>query len=82
MSARHSEVDHITAFYLSIPIPQEYYLLGYNAAQSVESQPAFRRLLCLLPDSAGFLSDLLLNPEDGGNMFFRNVGRLSTGYMA
>jgi hypothetical protein len=29
---------------------------------------------------AGFLLILLFNPEDGGDMFLRNVGSLSTGY--
>jgi hypothetical protein len=27
---------------------------------------------------AGFLLGIFLDPEDGGDMFFRNVGRLST----
>jgi hypothetical protein len=31
---------------------------------------------------AGFLLDLLFDPEDGGDMFLRNVGRLSTEYTA
>jgi hypothetical protein len=31
---------------------------------------------------AGFLSGLFFNPEDGGDMFLRNVGWLSTEYMA
>jgi hypothetical protein len=31
---------------------------------------------------AGFLLGLLFNPEDGSDMFFRNVCGLSTGYMA
>jgi hypothetical protein len=35
---------------------------------------------CLL--HAGFLLGILFNPEDGGDMFFRNVGWLSTDYIA
>jgi hypothetical protein len=31
---------------------------------------------------AGFLLVLLFNPEDGGEMFFRNVVLLSKNYMA
>jgi hypothetical protein len=42
---------------------------------SKKQNPAF----CLL--HAGFLLGLLLNPEDGGEIFFRNFGRLSTEYM-
>jgi hypothetical protein len=52
------------------------YLLGYNAMQSVESQPTFRRNMpppspgsallatCLY---AGFLLGLFFDPEDQGN---------------
>jgi hypothetical protein len=29
---------------------------------------------CLLPASAGFLLGLIPNPEDGGDMFFQNIG--------
>jgi hypothetical protein len=35
---------------------------------------------CLL--HAGFLLGLFFDPEDGGNMFFQNVGRLSPDYTA
>jgi hypothetical protein len=31
---------------------------------------------------AGFLLGLFFDPEDGSDMFLRNVGRLSTDYMA
>jgi hypothetical protein len=31
---------------------------------------------------AGFLFGVFFGPEDGGNMFLRNVGWLSTVYMA
>jgi hypothetical protein len=70
-----------------------YYLLGYNTVWSVESPPAFRRNIS--PPSSGsnkrrlvtcfhtgILLDLFFDLEDGGNMFLRNVGWLSTDYMA
>jgi hypothetical protein len=34
----------------------------------------------MLQAGAGFLLGLFLNPEEGGGMFLRNVGHLSTGY--
>jgi hypothetical protein len=48
----------------------EYYILGYDAEQS--------SVCCRL--YASFLLDLLFDPEDGGDMFLRNVGRLSADY--
>jgi hypothetical protein len=32
--------------------------------------------------AAGFLLGLFFDPEDGGDMFLRNVGRLSKNYTA
>jgi hypothetical protein len=72
---------------------EKYYLLGYNAVYSVESKPTFRRKINP-PSSgirisrarnqlatcfrAGSLLGLFFDCEDGGDMFFRNVGLLST----
>jgi hypothetical protein len=36
----------------------------------------------LLPASADFLQGLRFKPEDGGDMFLRNVGLLSSAYTA
>jgi hypothetical protein len=33
-----------------------------------------RKLLSLLPTFSGFLLDLLFDHEDGGDLFFRNIG--------
>jgi hypothetical protein len=60
----------------------EFYLLGYNAVQSVESQPTFRsrlhlqgrRALFATCFHAGFLLGLFFDVEDGGNMFLRKIG--------
>jgi hypothetical protein len=69
-------------------IIKEFYLLGYNATKSAESQPTFQRNLsppssrlmknpCHKPACyllhAGFLLGLFFNHEDGVNMFFRMV---------
>jgi hypothetical protein len=45
----------------------------YNATQSVENHA--KHLL-----HAGFLLTFFFDPEDGGDMFFRNVGLFSTDY--
>jgi hypothetical protein len=66
---------------------QKFYILGYKTAYSVESQPTFRRNgestwqegLCFHP---GFLPFLFFDAENGGGMFLRNVGWLSTDYKA
>jgi hypothetical protein len=50
------------------------------------SQPTFRRKISIALIAscfhADFFLDLFFYPEDGGDMFLRNVGRLSTDYMA
>jgi hypothetical protein len=67
---------------------EEFYLLGYNAVYTVEYQPTFRKNMSP-PSSgsknrprtcfhAGFLLSLFFDPRDGGEMFLRNVGSLST----
>jgi hypothetical protein len=40
-----------------------------------------KQVLCLLPVSSCYLA-WLIDPEDGGDMFFRNVGSLLTDYTA
>jgi hypothetical protein len=65
-----------------------WYLLGYNAVQSFESQPTFRRIISHpLSESknksskaflstcfqADFLFGLFFEPEDEGYIFLRNV---------
>jgi hypothetical protein len=59
---------------------EEYCLLGYNAVWSVESQPMLKQVASSF--HAGFLLGLFLDPEDGGDMFLRNVGWLSSDYTA
>jgi hypothetical protein len=61
---------------------REYYvyLPGYNAVYSVKvGSKQSRRPTCF---HAGILLCLFFDPEDGGDMFLRNVGRLSTDYTA
>jgi hypothetical protein len=57
-------------------IIEDLFLLVYTAVYSVESQPKFRAT-CF---HDVFLLDLFFDPEDGGDMFLRNVNRLSTDY--
>jgi hypothetical protein len=71
---------------------EEFYLVGYKAEQSGESQLTFRKSIspsssgseskpsscCLL--HVGFSFRLPLDPEDGDGMFLRNVGWLSPDY--
>jgi hypothetical protein len=63
---------------------EEYSVLCCNNVQFGES-PMFQRyisppssakqeILSILSAFAGFLLGLLFSPEDGGDMFFRNVG--------
>jgi hypothetical protein len=70
---------------------ESYYLLGYNAVSSVESKPKFRRNISPPPSGstllatcfqAGFLLGLFFDPEDGDDMFLRNVSWPSTDYTA
>jgi hypothetical protein len=50
---------------------EEFCLLEYNAEWSVENQPTSSACYLL---HAGFLLVLFVDPEDGGDIFFRNVG--------
>jgi hypothetical protein len=72
---------------------EEFYLLGYIAVKFVESLPSFRRSVS--PPSSGSYklrkkpawklvasrAGLFYDSEDGGDMFLRNIGWLSSGYM-
>jgi hypothetical protein len=51
---------------------EKLYLHGYSTAQSGESQHIF-----LLPDHAGFLLDLTFGPENGDDIFLRNISHVS-----
>jgi hypothetical protein len=56
---------------------KEFYLLGYNAVQfSLKSTDVSEELslLCFPP---GLILGLFLDPEDGGEMFLRNVNLIS-----
>jgi hypothetical protein len=53
-------------------IVEEYHLLGCDAVWSVEMPPAYLLVL----------AEIFFDPEDGGDMFFRNVGCISTDYTA
>jgi hypothetical protein len=63
---------------------EQFYLLGYNAAKSVESQLILRSYM--LPSTSfvryllnsGFYIGLFFDPEAGGDIFLRNIGRFST----
>jgi hypothetical protein len=61
---------------------EEFYLLGDNAMQSVESQTTFRSSRKPSFPTAFRPITCLANPEDGGNVLLRNVGWLSSDYMA
>jgi hypothetical protein len=63
-------------------LSKEFCLLGYNAVHSVEIHPTIRRNIsppfCFMMDLAKYIFD----PEDGGDMFLPNVGKISTDYTA
>jgi hypothetical protein len=76
---------------------EEFYLLGYNVAYSVERQPTFRRNMS--PPSSGsnykpsketawklpppaFTLCLFCDSKDGGDVFLRNVRWLPMEYIA
>jgi hypothetical protein len=67
---------------------KEFYVLGYNAVYSVENPPTFLRNISQVASRvqyatcfhAGFLLGLLFDPEDGRDMFLRNVGGLPMAY--
>jgi hypothetical protein len=68
---------------------KQFYFLGHNAVQFVESQRTFRRSMsplrwknkqcssCYLLQAGFFAFSLFSDLEDGGNMFLRNVCWLS-----
>jgi hypothetical protein len=54
-------------------MPEEIYVLEYNAFLSPESQSMFRRNIFATCFRAGFLLGLFFDHEDEGDMFLRNV---------
>jgi hypothetical protein len=69
------DVSYVDVFISSDVMRSEHFcLLGYNAVQSVESQPTFRTniIFCYLLH-ADFLFGLFFDAEDGGDMFLRNT---------
>jgi hypothetical protein len=65
--------------------PEEFFLLGYNAVWSVESQPTFRNNMSPPFQGRGISqarNQNFLLPEGGGELFLQNIGWLSTDYTA
>jgi hypothetical protein len=67
----------------------ECHLLGYNAGgtyclhlQGRKTSPEETSMKAGGKLSCWFLASLFFDREDGGNIFFRNVGRLSMDYTA
>jgi hypothetical protein len=89
-------VCNVTVTTEALRLIEGYHLLGYNAVQSIECQPTFRGNISPTSSGsknkligvracdkhAGLSLSLFFDPEDGGIMFFRNVGRLSADYTA
>jgi hypothetical protein len=62
-----------------------YYILEYSAVPSVEREPNFRRSMLFVASAChllhnGYLHGLLFDPENGRDIFLRNIGWLSTDY--
>jgi hypothetical protein len=53
-----------------------------SSETSVETQRATRRRIQKMVFIAGFRLTYFFHPEDGGDIFLRNVGWNSTGYTA
>jgi hypothetical protein len=80
--------------HMNFVLNEEFYLRGYISRYSGESRPTFRRNIspslsglknnqcdtpsCLL--NAGFLLGSLFIPENGGDIFHRNLSWLSPDY--
>jgi hypothetical protein len=59
---------------------EEYHLLGYNAVYTIECQPTCRRDISAPSFMQVSCSAYFFDPEDGGDMFLRNVGWYGTDY--
>jgi hypothetical protein len=63
---------------LGFEVLMEVVLKGYNTVQSVQYQSMFRQSVLLT--SCWYLAGLFFDPEDGGDIFLRNVDSLSIDY--
>jgi hypothetical protein len=76
----------IVGFDVLMVVVMKFYLLGFNTVPVGTDElscgfllfsyihPNFRQADCLLPASSWFLAWIFFNPEDGGDLFLRNVG--------
>jgi hypothetical protein len=61
----------------------EFHLLRYNSVKFAENQPTYKKTAWNKHSRlAGFLLGIFFHPEDGGDMFLRNVGCFSAGSKA
>jgi hypothetical protein len=58
---------------------EHFCLLGHNAEQSIEIQPTIRRKVLL---DTYFILGVSFDSEDGGEILFKNIFRISADYTA
>jgi hypothetical protein len=63
---------------LKIDVSEEHIAYIFRAEEQTEQETSSACYLC----QVGFLLGLLFDPDDDGEIFLRNVGRLTTDYMA